>query len=74
MFYLLLLQASNLDSFSEFTMKMLHNFHNFASSFAITQGQMTPQPNVSFVPLSTLDQWLQNIQRKMAQDPNFWRK
>lgn len=67
-------KASNLDSFSEFTMKMLQNFYNFATSFAQTQSQMTPQPNVSFVPLSTLDTWLQGIQRKMSQDPNFWRK
>ncbi|KAL8213428.1 UNVERIFIED_CONTAM: hypothetical protein K2H54_064635 [Gekko kuhli] len=37
--------VSSVDSFTEFTRKMLDNFYNFASSFAVTQAQMTPNPS-----------------------------
>lgn len=65
---------SNLNSFVEFTQKMLENFFNYASSFAITQAQMSPQPNESFVPVSVVQQWYNNFQRKMTNDPNFWKR
>lgn len=64
---------SNLNSFVEFTQKMLENFFNYASSFAVTQAQMTPQLNENFVPLSVIQQWYNNFQRKMTNDPNFWK-
>ncbi|XP_071796079.1 protein Hikeshi-like [Asterias amurensis] len=67
-------QTSTLTSFSEFSMKMLENFYNYASSFGINQSQMTPQPNVSWIPMTVLDKWFQNFKKKMAQDQNFWRK
>ncbi|XP_071796347.1 protein Hikeshi-like [Asterias amurensis] len=66
--------TSTLTSFSEFSMKMLENFYNYASSFGINQSQMTPQPNVSWIPMTVLDKWFQNFKKKMAQDQNFWRK
>lgn len=65
---------SNLNSYVEYTQKMLENFFNFASSFAITQGQMTPNPSESFVPLSVVQKWYENYQRKMTNDPNFWKR
>ncbi|XP_033628966.1 protein Hikeshi-like [Asterias rubens] len=67
-------QTLTLTSFSEFSMKMLENFYNFASSFGINQSQMTPQPNISWIPMTVLDKWFQNFKKKMAQDQNFWRK
>ncbi|XP_071506885.1 protein Hikeshi-like [Diadema antillarum] len=67
-------QASSVGSFMEFSQKMLENFYNFASSFAITQDQMTPQPGVQFIPANVLNKWYENFQRKLAQDPNFWKK
>ncbi|KAI1242093.1 Protein Hikeshi, partial [Lamprotornis superbus] len=42
--------VSSVDSFTEFTQKMLDNFYNFASSFAVTQAQMTPNPSEAFIP------------------------
>ncbi|XP_033628933.1 protein Hikeshi-like [Asterias rubens] len=66
--------TSTLTSFSEFSMKMLENFYNYASSFGINQSQMTPQPNISWIPMTVLDKWFQNFKKKMAQDQNFWRK
>ena len=65
---------SNLNAFVEYTQKMLENFFNFASSFAMTQAQMTPNPSESFVPLSVVQKWYENYQRKMANDPNFWKR
>lgn len=67
-------QASNVQSFVEFTQKMLENFYNYVTSFAITQEQMTPQPGVQFVPAAILNKWYENFQRKLTQDPNFWKK
>ena len=64
---------SSLNSLVEYTQKMLGNFFNYASSFAITQAQMTPNPSESFVPLSVVQRWYENYQRKMANDPNFWK-
>ncbi|XP_038053022.1 protein Hikeshi-like isoform X2 [Patiria miniata] len=66
-------QTSNVSNFTEFTTKMLENFYNFASSFGITQAQMTPQPDVSWVPLTVLDKWYETFKRKMSQDVNFWK-
>ena len=65
--------ASGIASQTEFCQKMLENFYNFASSFAVTQQQMSPAPNVPFVPLSTVTQWFENFQRKMSANPNFWK-
>jgi len=65
--------APSLPAFVEFSRKMLENFFNFASSFALKQSQMTPAPSETFVPLSTLNRWFENFQRRMQQDPNFWR-
>lgn len=64
---------SSLNAFVEYTQKMLENFFNYASSFAIAQAQMTPNPSESFVPLSVVQRWYENFQRKMSNDPNFWK-
>lgn len=64
---------STLNAFVEFTQKMLEDFVNFASSFAITQAQMTPNPTASFVPMNFVQQWYNKFQRKMANDPHFWK-
>lgn len=65
--------ASGIASQMEFCQKMLENFYNFASSFAVTQQQMSPAPNIPFVPLSVVTQWFENYQRKMNANPNFWK-
>ncbi|XP_077978353.1 protein Hikeshi-like [Glandiceps talaboti] len=66
-------QASSLDSFTLFTRKMLENFYNYASSFAVSQSQMVPQPSETFVPFSALQNWFSNFQRRLQQNPNFWK-
>lgn len=56
-----------------FGKKMLENFINFASSFTVTQSQMEPNPAETYVPLSTLTTWFNNFQRRLEQNPNFWK-
>jgi len=61
---------TNMDSYTEFSTKMLENFYNFAASYA---SQVGPSMNESFVPLNCLHQWYQNFQRRLLQNPYFWR-
>ncbi|XP_071783330.1 protein Hikeshi [Centroberyx gerrardi] len=65
--------VSTVDSFLQFTQKMLDSLFNFASSFAVTQAQMTPNPAESFIPSSCVLRWYENFQRRLAQNPNFWK-
>ncbi|CAJ1074885.1 protein Hikeshi [Xyrichtys novacula] len=65
--------VSTVDSFLQFTQKMLDSLYNFASSFAVTQAQMTPNPTETFIPSSCVLKWYENFQRRMAQNPNFWK-
>lgn len=65
--------VSTVDSFLQFTQKMLDNLYNFASSFAVSQSQMTPNPTETFIPSSCILKWYENFQRRLAQNPNFWK-
>ncbi|KAM6912493.1 protein Hikeshi [Xenentodon cancila] len=65
--------VSSVDSFLQFTQKMLDSLYNYASSFAITQAQMTPNPTETFIPSSCILKWYENFQRRLAQNPNFWK-
>ena len=59
--------------FMEFSTKMLESFFNYASSFAVQQVEMVPNPSETFVPLSTLQKWFENFQRRLQQNANFWK-
>lgn len=61
------------NSFLEFVQKMLTSFLNYVSSFSVTQAQMTPNPNENFVPLSTIQGWYQTFERRLQQNPHFWK-
>uniref|UniRef100_A0A8C2PJQ8 Protein Hikeshi n=1 Tax=Capra hircus TaxID=9925 RepID=A0A8C2PJQ8_CAPHI len=52
--------VSSVDSFTQFTQKMLDNFYNFASSFAVSQAQMTPSPSEMFIPANVVLKWYEN--------------
>lgn len=65
--------VSTVDTFMQFTQKMLESLYNFASSFALSQAQMTPNPTETFIPSSCILKWYENFQRRMAQNPNFWK-
>nr|XP_057946877.1 protein Hikeshi-like isoform X1 [Doryrhamphus excisus] len=65
--------ASTTDTLRLFTQKMLDSLYNFASSFAVTQAQMTPNPSETFIPSSCILKWYDNFHRRMNQNPNFWK-
>lgn len=65
--------VSTVDSFLQFTQKMLDSLYNFASSFAVSQAQMMPNPTETFIPSSCILKWYENFQRRLAQNPNFWK-
>lgn len=65
--------SNDVNTYFEFGKKMLENFMNYASSFTITQAQMLPNPNETYVPLSTVTNWFSNFQRRLEQNPNFWK-
>ncbi|XP_037088042.1 protein OPI10 homolog isoform X2 [Pollicipes pollicipes] len=66
-------EPSSVPSFVEFTQKMLQNFVNYASSFSLTQAQMTPAPSECFIALSVVQKWYENFQRRLEMNPNFWK-
>ncbi|KAK7880080.1 hypothetical protein WMY93_033246 [Mugilogobius chulae] len=65
--------VSSVDSFLQFTQKMLDSLYNYAASFAVSQAQMTPNPSETFIPSSCVLRWYENFQRRLAQNPNFWK-
>ena len=65
--------VSTVESFVQFSTKMVENLFNYVSSFAVTQAQMVPNPSETFVPLSSLHSWYSSFKRKLEFDPNFWK-
>lgn len=65
--------ATTTHSYITFAQKMLENLVNYVASFAVTQQNMTPNPGVSYIPLNTLQTWYQNFERRLQQNPNFWK-
>ncbi|KAH0953483.1 hypothetical protein HN011_009546 [Eciton burchellii] len=59
--------------FTDFVQKMMTNFVNYVSSFTVTQAQMTANPTENYVPLSTLQNWYNVFERRLQQNPNFWK-
>lgn len=67
-------EASNVSTFMEFSQTMLENLFNYASSFAVSGGDMRQRPGETFVPFSSLQTWYTNFERRLQQNPHFWRK
>lgn len=66
-------QASKVENFTEFSQKMLENFFNYASSFAVTPGQCVMDTSTTYVPIQVLQNWYASFQRKLQMDPHFWK-
>lgn len=54
----------------EFVSKMLNNFVNYVTSFI----QNVPGTSEQIVPLSVVRTWYNNFQRRMTENPNFWKE
>nr|CAG4648229.1 EOG090X0D82 [Moina brachiata] len=66
-------EPSNTSTFQEFAGRALENLLNYAGSYAVTQAEMTPNPNEAFVPMSVLRRWYETFLRKLQMNPQFWR-
>jgi protein Hikeshi len=62
-------QVTNISSFVEFSTKMLQNFYNYVSSFSL----VVPVDGQQYVPLNTLQNWYTTFERRLTQNPNFWK-
>lgn len=75
-------EASKLSDFQQFAQRMLENFFNYASSFAVqipvpapNGPQIGSAPSMeSIVPLKTVNQWYERFTRQFQADPYFWRR
>jgi len=67
--------AAAVDSHREFCMHMLQSCYNYLASFATARTQLAlgGAPNDQFVPLVHLHTWYENFERRLAQNPNFWK-
>lgn len=54
----------------EFVSKMLNNFVNYVTSFV----QNVPGTTEQIVPLSIVQTWFNNFQRRLSENPNFWKQ
>jgi len=54
----------------EFVSKMLNHFLNYITSFV----QPIPGSSEQIVPLSTVQTWYNNFQRRLNENPNFWKE
>jgi protein Hikeshi len=60
--------SNNVNSFVEFSQKMLENFYNYAASFS-----KSAPDGISYVPLNTLQNWFESFKRRLIINPNFWK-
>lgn len=70
------LQSKSLNNPSvsaEFGKKMLLNFFEYVSSFAIQSSDIADKASNSYVPFSALENWYRNFERKLTLNPNFWK-
>ena len=66
-------QVSNVDSFTEFSQKMLENFFNYSSSFAVNPMHSPINPMENYVPLAVVQNWYESFLRRLQANPNFWK-
>ncbi|KAJ8918948.1 hypothetical protein NQ315_016850 [Exocentrus adspersus] len=64
---------NNAENNVTFAQKMLESFMNYVLSYTITQAHMVPDPTATYVPLSTVQNWYTNFERRLQQNPNFWK-
>ncbi|XP_017770182.1 PREDICTED: protein OPI10 homolog [Nicrophorus vespilloides] len=66
-------QQTTNNNYVTFAQKMLQNFMNYTLSYSVSQSQMMANPSATYVPLSTVQNWYTNFERRLTQNPNFWK-
>lgn len=71
-------ELSSVPAFLEFSQKMTQSLFNYAASFAVTPAQLVSgeaglRQSETFVPFSTLQSWYANFERRLQQNPHFWK-
>lgn len=46
---------------------------NFVLSYSVTQANMIVDPTATYLPMSAVQNWYRNFQRRLQQNPNFWK-
>ncbi len=59
---------NGIDSYVQFSRKMLESFYNYAASFAKDGGD-----GQQYVSLMTLQNWFESFKRRLELNPNFWK-
>ncbi len=74
--------AAAVPAFLDFSRKMCESLFNYSASFAVTPEQIVAQrqqqmggagADATYVPFSTLRTWYANFERRLQQNPNFWK-
>jgi len=66
-------EASNMSTSQEFSQKMVESLFNFTASFALNADEARLRTSETFVPFSAIQQWFTNFERRLQQNPNFWK-
>nr|CAG4638724.1 EOG090X0D82 [Cyclestheria hislopi] len=66
-------EPSKANTFMEFAQKTIQNLFDYVASFCVAQSQMMPNPNETYIPMSALRNWYNNFERRLQQNPNFWK-
>ena len=65
--------AEDENTYINFAQKMLQNFMNYVLSYSLSQQQMIRDPSATYVPLSAVQNWYTNFERRLINNPNFWK-
>uniref|UniRef100_A0A914CMI7 Hikeshi-like domain-containing protein n=1 Tax=Acrobeloides nanus TaxID=290746 RepID=A0A914CMI7_9BILA len=66
--------ASQQSQFHEFAEKMVRNFVNFAQSFVVTVPRPeNPSTSAEVIPVNVIENWYNNFNRRLRENPNFWK-
>ncbi|CAB4055070.1 HIKESHI [Lepeophtheirus salmonis] len=68
-------EASSVPTFVEFSQKMVDNLFNYTSSFALSPSDIVNRrkANETYVPFSSIQNWYSNFERRLSQNPYFWK-
>ncbi|VDL64061.1 unnamed protein product [Nippostrongylus brasiliensis] len=66
-------QTSQQSTLSEFADKLLRNLVNHAESYTTRMPRPDNQGYADYIPVSALQEWYTNFQRRFQQNPYFWR-